>query len=83
MGESQKQAKLFLLLILQAEQDHLNTLTELIKKSRINQVKYKDKIKELKTSMMPKQAFFNKEAEKGTNYPIPQDLLSTLVTGLK
>jgi hypothetical protein len=81
MNTSERQAKIFLRLALMAEQDHLNTLTELTKKSQVNKVKYKSTIKQLKESMYPKQAFFNKETEKKTDLPIPPELFHTL-TGL-
>lgn len=74
MNESQRHAKILLRLALQAEQEHLNTLIELTKRSQVNKIKYKDKIKALKESMLPKQTFFNKETEKGTDNPIPAEI---------
>ena len=76
MNESERQVKFFFHLALMAEQEHLNTLIELTKKSQVNKIKYKAKIKQLKESMYPKQAFFNKETEKGTDKPVPYEIFS-------
>ena len=81
MDTSERRAKLCLRLALMAEQDHLNTLTELTKRSQVNKVKYRATIKRLKESMYPKQAFFNKETEKKTDLPVPPELI-TVLTGL-
>ena len=81
MDTSERRAKLCLRLALIAEQDHLNTLTELTKRSQVNKVKYKETIKKLKERMYPKQAFFNRDTEKKTDLPIPPELLYEL-TGL-
>ena len=81
LQQAERRAKLCLRLALIAEQDHLNTLTELTKRSQVNKVKYKETIKQLKESMYPKQAFFNKETEKKTDLPIPPELITAL-TGL-
>tara|TARA_R100000329_G_C7552979_1_gene195442 strand:- start:133 stop:381 length:249 start_codon:yes stop_codon:yes gene_type:complete len=75
MTEEQKQAKVFLYFLLLAEQEHLNTLEEVCRKSPATKLKYRERIKKLKERMLPKQAFFNRDLEKETDKPVPLDFL--------